>query len=647
MSQKISQKNDRESDFDRIFWFVEIMKWIQRPHSDAEKGAKKETVYTVRLKYLLQQLSKNPEWKSHFISNITLLLSKISSPSQLSSAGLPETTSFIQEFVNRLQEKILPQSPLSEDLSTLIYEIFPTEDESLYIDFIEGDVLEELFSLFKADEVLSRKLRSDLLAAAYILNHQILGYSLVIQKEIDDINARVDQLYEFKLEGALRDLQNQPDGQVTQEVFSYIDAIESHVQQLFQKMKLRGVKIDLVYLFQLQRRKINRLHIIMKFLDASTSKVLTFRYFVSQLVLEIHHQKSLISFFSENLTLLTNRIVQTNSHVGEHYVTFTWTQFRKMFQSALGGGAVTSVTVMIKQLISFLGLSGFLKGLADSFNYSGSFLAIQMMGFTLATKQPSATAPYIASALQKSVTESKRAIVALLRTQFIAVLGNLSFAFPMCFLFAWSLKQLGYPFLTKEESMYMFYSTNILGPSAVFAVFTGVLLFLASLFAGWFENWMLVNRVNKRIKYNGRLQRIFGVQRIRNFAESLVEKANPLAANIGLGFLLGMSPQILKFFNIPLDVRHVTLATGGFAASLPMAIEHGVTAWDVINASSGILLIGTLNLSVSFTLAFLLASISSKVRISSFVRLLKWGFSLILTRPWLLIIPEKQEEKNI
>lgn len=642
LSQKVSQRNDRESDFERIFWFVNIMKWIQRPHNDSDKGSKKETVYTVRLKYLLQQLNKNPEWKSHFVSNMTLLLLKISSPSQLSSAGLPETHSFIQEFVNRLQEKILPQSPLSEDLATLIYEIFPTEEESLYIDFIEGDVLNEIFNLFKEDQALIQKLRADLLAASYILAHQILGYSLVIQKEINDIDANLDNLYEYRLEGALRDLQTKNSESISAEVFSYIDAIESHVQQLFLKMKARGVKIDLVYLFQLQRRKLNRLHIIMKFLDPQTSTTLTFRYFISQLVLEVQHQNSLISFFSENLTLLTNRIVQANSHIGEHYVTFTWRQFRKMFQSALGGGAVTSLTVMIKQLTSFLHLSGFLKGLADSFNYSGSFLAIQLMGFTLATKQPSATAPYIASALQKSISEAKRSIVALLRTQFIAVLGNLSCVFPLCFFFSWSLKQLGHPFLTEDESLYMFYSSNILGPSAVFAIFTGVLLFLASLFAGWFENWMLVNRIDKRIKYNAKLQKIFGVQRIRRIAESLMEKSNSLAANIGLGFLLGMTPQILKFFNIPLEARHVTLATGGFAASLPMALEHGVTVWDIVNAASGILVIGALNLSVSFSLAFLLASISSKVRFSSFWRLFKWGVILILTRPWLLIVPEKQ-----
>jgi len=37
----------------------------------------------------------------------------------------------------------------------------------------------------------------------------------------------------------------------------------------------------------------------------------------------------------------------------------------------------------------------------------------------------------------------------------------------------------------------------------------------------------------------------------------------------------------------------------------------------------------------------LLASISSHVKFKAFWRLFKWGVRLIFTKPWLLIIPEK------
>ncbi len=644
LSQKVSIAADRQSEFERVFWFSQVMKWIQRPHSSEEKNAKRETVYTVRLKYLLLLLNKNPEWKINFTSAVTMLLAKISSPAQLTRAGLPETLSFIQEFIHRLQEKILPKPNLSEDLSTLIYEIFPDEDESLYIDFIDVQILKEIFELFKEKSELTKKLRADLLTACYVLAHQIQSHSISIQSDLNFLSTHPQDLPEFKLEGMLREHQVRLDSQLENAGFRLLDAIETHMLELHHVMQQSGVRIELVYLFQVQRRKINRLRILMQFLNAEVSTVMNFRYFISHLVLETQHQKSLLSFFSENLTLITERIVQTNSHIGEHYVTFNWIEFRKMFHSALGGGAVTAFTVFAKHILAELKLVGFMKGFVDSLNYSSSFLAIQLMGWTLATKQPSATAPFIAQALKKSTTESRKSIIALLRTQFIAVVGNVSMVFPICFLVSWVSLYFQHPTYTVEDALSTVHSTNILGPAPLYAAFTGFLLFTASLIAGWFENWMLVNRIDKRIKYNDKLQKHFGRKRIQKFGDFLTEKSNPLAANISLGFLLGMVPQILKFLSIPLDVRHVTLATGGFAAALPVAIQNGVTLWEILNALSGILVIGILNLSVSFAMAFLLASISSQVKFSSFWRLFKWGARLIFTRPWLLIIPEKTKE---
>lgn len=643
LSQKLSQAVDKQSDFERVYWFTQVMKWIQRPHSSEEKAQKRETVYTVRLKYLLLQLKNNPEWKINFVQSVSLLLMKVSSPSQLTKAGLPEASSFVQEFIHRLQEKILPKPQLSEDLSTLIYEIFPHEEESLYIDFIDVEVLKEIFTLFSDRKELEEKLKSDLLAACYVLAHEIQGHSLAIQNDLNFLNANPQNFPEFRLEGILRQHQENKNTKLENNVFGLLLAIEAHMKELHIVMQEQGVKIELVYSFQLQKRKMSRLFILMQFLSAEVSSVINFRYFVSHLILETQHQKSLPSFFSENLTLITDRIVQTNSRIGEHYVTFTWPEFKKMFQSALGGGAITAWTVFAKHFIAQLKLVGFLKGFVDGLNYSSSFLGIQLAGFTLATKQPSATAPFIASALKKSTTESRRSIIALLRTQFIAVLGNLSAVFPICFITSLVMMNFDIHFMSNKEVLETIHSTNILGSAPIYAIFTGGLLFTASLIAGWFENWILVNRIDKRIKYNDKLQKHFGTKRVLKFAEFLAEKSNPLAANISLGFLLGLAPQVMKFLNIPLEAKHVTLSTGAFASALPYAIDAGLNVWQILHAAAGILVVGCLNISVSFLLAFLLASISSHVKFSAFWRLFKWGSRLIFTKPWILIIPEKEK----
>ncbi len=650
LSSLLSRTTAKQSDFNKVTWLLSVMKWIQRPRNAEEKNSKRETVYTVRIKYLLLILEKNPNWKNNFVETLSSLLKKISSVSQFSSVGLSSSSSFVQDFIYRLQEKILPKQPLSEDLSTLIHEIFPQEDESEFIDFIDEEVLTDLVNLFINEIELHNRLKTDILSASFILSIQILNAVFLIQNELNDFTLKPEALPEFQIEGILRKHQESLDFNVSLSILGQIELAEQNIERLHESMRDRGVKIELVYLFENQKRKLRRLRILLNFLTPSTSNAKVIRLFISNLVLDIHHQKSLKSFLSENLAMLTERIVQANSHLGEHYVTFTWSEFRKMFRSAMGGGAVTALTVLIKTFTSKLDFTGFMKGLIDSFNYSGSFLLIQVLGWTLATKQPSATAPYIASSLMKSIKESRRSIVALLRTQFIAVLGNLSLVFPICFLFSWLSIQSGYPVMTNDEAIISFQSTNILGPSALFAAFTGVLLFVSSLIAGWFENWVVATRLTNRLMNSESLHQFLGSKRAHVFADFVNRNSNALAANISLGFLLGMTPQIFKFFGLPIEARHVTLATGGFATSLPIAL-NSFNNWELANSILGILAIGVINISVSFSLAFLVASVSSKVRFTSFLRLLKWGLHLILTRPWLLVVPEKEvvnslEKKN-
>lgn len=642
LSSILSQDSSKKNNIEKMEWFASLMKWLQRPRSVDEKNTKKESVYSVRIKYLLTMLNKNPEWKLNFVNTMSELLLKISSIKQFSSAGF-SSNSFVSELNHRLQEMLMPNKAYTEDLETLVYEVFPHEDESIFVDFIDESLMQELVDLFKERSELINQLKLDILTASYVLSVQLLNGIFAIQKNLNYLQKKPQDTDEFKLEGMLSTLQIQGKIDIGAEVYELIINAERNLGVLESAMHDSGVKVELVYLFQIQKRKLTRLKILMGFLVSEVSTAATVRLFLSQLILDTHHQKSFRSFIGDNLSLLTERIVSSHSHIGEHYVAFTWDDFRKMFRSANGGGAVTALTVFIKFLLAKLGLDGLLKGLLDGINYSGSFLLIQSMGWTLATKQPSATAPFIASALTKSTTEARRSIVALIRTQFIAVMGNLSMVFPICFIASYALMYLGYPILNMEKSLDTFESSNILGPSVLFAAFTGILLFIASIIAGWIENWVLVNQLGQRIKYNAKFRSWFGADKTTSIANFIHENANPLASNISLGFILGFVPPIMKFIGLPLDVRHVTLATGGLATSLPMVLHSGVGVWEFLNSVSGIFVIGFLNITVSFTMAFLLASLSSKVKFKSFLRVLKSGVNLILSKPWLLLAPEKEK----
>lgn len=647
LSSVLEQNSAKKSDFEKVQWLLSLMHWLQRSRNIDEKNTKPETLYTVRLKYLQQMLSRNPAWQENFVKTISALLLKLSSPEQFSRIGF-SNISFAQEFLERIQQKILPQGALSEDLESLVYEIFPDENESFLVDCIDPEALTSLVVLFGAESELQQKLSVDILKACYILCVQVLNNSLAIRRELKVSTDEFKRMPEFILEGELRQaLENNDFGSLSSELLNYTELAEHQTQNLYTEMQSRGVKIELVYLFHSQKRRIRRLAVLLNFLGKRKMAAVNLRLFISNLIIEAQHHKSFRSFMSENMSLLMERIVQANSHIGEHYVTYTWSEFRKMFRSAAGGGIITVATVFLKHLVSSAGFKSFLKGFCESLSYSGSFVIIQLLGFTLATKQPSTTAPFIAHEILKSTTEARRSMVALLRTQFICVVGNISTVFPLCFLLSWTSIQLGHPVLGYVEAHEIINSTDIFGPALIFGVFTGVLLFSASVLAGLFENWFITNQIRKRLQYNKKMRSVFGAEKTLKLAEFIDRNANTLSANILLGFLLGMGPQIMHFFNLALEVKHVTLSTGYFGLALPTFLFSGLQNYSVIiRAFCGLALIGILNISVSFVLAFLVASVSSKVKFSSFVKLFKSSLRLLLFKPWLLLIPEKNQSSK-
>ncbi len=142
----------------------------------------------------------------------------------------------------------------------------------------------------------------------------------------------------------------------------------------------------------------------------------------------------------------------------------------------------------------------------------------------------------------------------------------------------------------------------------LWAAFTGGLLFVASLMAGWAENWFVLNRLESAMRYNPRITAALGNARADRWASFVRDNISGLASNIALGFMLGMIPPITDFLGLQLDVRHVTLSTGQLAAA---GAALGVDVWRLPAfwwCVAAIPLIGVLNLGVSFYCAFRLAA---------------------------------------
>ncbi|MET1537740.1 recombinase, partial [Burkholderia sola] len=98
--------------------------------------------------------------------------------------------------------------------------------------------------------------------------------------------------------------------------------------------------------------------------------------------------------------LLAAKVAERSAETGEHYITRTGREYLSMLTKAAGGGFVMAFTTLMKFALYALGLSAFWGGLAAGINYSISFVLIQLLHFTVATKQPAMTAPAMAAKLK-------------------------------------------------------------------------------------------------------------------------------------------------------------------------------------------------------------------------------------------------------
>jgi site-specific recombinase len=326
--------------------------------------------------------------------------------------------------------------------------------------------------------------------------------------------------------------------------------------------------------------------------------------------------KSIGALISANSTLLSAKMAERSAETGEHYITRNRADYREMLGKAMGGGAITALTTLLKFMVVGIGLSAFWSGFWASLAYAGSFILIQLLHFTLATKQPAMTAPAMAAKLkdidaEDSVTTLESfvdEVTHLVRSQVAAVFGNVFMVVPAVLLVnAVVALALGRPMIDADNAHHVVASLTLLGPTLLWAAFTGVVLFASSMIAGWVENWFVLHHIGSAMKHNPRITAVLGNERAARWSTFMREHISGFASNISLGFMLGLIPAFTGFFGIELELRHVTLSAGQLAAagaSLGLeALHHAAFWWSM----ASIPLIGALNLGVSFYFAFRLA----------------------------------------
>ena len=184
---------------------------------------------------------------------------------------------------------------------------------------------------------------------------------------------------------------------------------------------------------------------------------------------------------------------------------------------------------------------------------------------------------------------------------------------------------------------------TLLGPTALYAAFTGVLLFVSSQIAGWAENWFVFYRLDSAIAWNPRIIARLGSTRAQRWSRWWRANISGLAGNISLGMMLGLLPALFAILSLPVEVRHVTLSTGQLAAAIGaigMPVFSQSAFWWCV---AGIAVTGVLNVGVSFSLAFAVAVRARRLKVTERARLRAAVMRRLRSQPLSFVLPPKAE----
>ena len=348
-------------------------------------------------------------------------------------------------------------------------------------------------------------------------------------------------------------------------------------------------------------------------------------------LIEAHNNKYAVrELFADNINLLARNITENASRTGEHYIAESRSVYGAMFLASAGAGFIIGFMALLKILMSWLRAAPLVEVFLYSLNYSFGFMLIYVLHFNIATKQPAMTASRIAAGLHSKdgrhidLDSMAELIVKVLRTQFVAVLGNLATAIPTAYLIAVAYAAaMGQHLVSPEKARHLLHDIDPVTSLALFhAMIAGVCLFLAGLISGYYDNKALYTRMAQRVSQLRGLGRLLGQDRLQRLALYVENNLGGLMGNFYFGILLGTIGTLGYLLGLPIDVRHVTFAAANFATAL-VGLDNQMTWRLALTSIAGILSIGTVNLLVSFGLALWVALRSRQVRFEHGAVLLK------------------------
>lgn len=584
----------------------------------------------------------------------------------LTEANILSETAFISEFKKRLLNTFIPPVEDEETVWHVVdtVSVRPKQDLA-YFRAISREQADDFFRLLKIDKIISRpEVKQQILFSMEVLAWRAIGSALDQEifhmvpeyRSFDNpfiaLQDELSKLVKIFEEDPGLELSSQDEN--LKQIKVYLTQCEEFVDNAFKNASVYGIsgKINqsLLKIRQMLKRISECLDLLV--IDSEEDVLRKSQDLVMNIMEYKSHRNNLRELANDSTRLISHLITNHTAETGSHYITATAGDYLKMFWKASGGGVIVGALCILKLLYGFAETSEFGHAFLYSLNYSMGFIMINLLGFTLATKQPAMTAAALARELSEGNNTEKNfrgfahTVARLVRSQFIAFVGNVLWAFPAALLLIYGLDVLFTLNFAAPKAEKLLADLNPRETKVVLhSCIAGVFLFISGIIAGNVGNNSVYYQMPKRLANNRILITLFGKPFAEGVSRYYAKNWAGIMSNFWFGIFMGITAPVGHFLGLDLDIRHITFAAGNLALGLyghDFIVENS-TLWISIFT---VFLIGFLNFAVSFGLSMILAMRSRKIDAADFGEINSEIFKYFIKKPALFFFPIQTEMDN-
>jgi len=585
-----------------------------RPGAGLSPAARAEHVNRALL-----ALCEQPAQRAALRAAACQLLASAGQQAFFAEAGLHSAKGFALELTTRIGQRLLPLPAEGGTYADVVHRVFTPRDQD-WLALVRDETWAQLLASAAPEpgEAAWGVARASLAEAARMLSYRLAGCAL--DRELLRADAALERhespflalnalivpwLDRLRATGQALAAQEGRDAEVL------LEQCEVALARVRRRLREIGVSIRLTYLVARMDQLVARLRVVLAALGerATAATAVTL---LRETIASENRRHQLRPYLAETVSLLARNVTDHAARHGEHYIAQDRAQWLHMARAAAGGGVVIAGMALLKLQLALLHLPPLTAGIVYGLNYGLGFVLIHMLGFVVATKQPAMTAAAIAATLEDA--QDKRRLERLadlahntVRTQFVAVLGNVGLAFPLACLIALAWTPLtGAPIAPPEKLHKMLQEIHPLASGALFfAAVAGVGLFLSGLVSGYFDNQARYLELGDRVARSPRFAWL-GPGRARRLGDYVDAHYGAILGNLFFGMYLGLVGALGVLTGLPVDIRHVAFSSanvGTALVGLGWQEVRAVLPWAV----AGVVGIAVVNLLVSFTLALYVA----------------------------------------